>query len=130
MAVKLEISRQSRILLNLILAGLFPLAIPLLGYSALESETTRVPSFEVVSLRPNNSGAESMQWNFNQSDFTARNITVRKLISIAYNINSDNEVVGLPRWADSARLDVEAKLSDEAAAPFQKLNPQQQWKEI
>jgi len=115
---------------SLLLAGVCFYADAGSGQDMAPNGAMKTPAFEVTSLRPNNSGSESMQWNFSQNGFTARNITVQKLISIAYDINYANEVVGLPRWTDSARLDVEAKMSEEAAAPFRKLNAQQQWKEI
>jgi uncharacterized protein (TIGR03435 family) len=118
------------VMCSFLLAGVCFYAVAGAGQDMAPNGAMKTPAFEVVSLRPNKSGSESMQWNFNQNGFTARNITVQKLVSIAYDINYANEVVGLPRWTDSARLDVEAKMSEEAAAPFQKLNAQRQWKEI
>jgi uncharacterized protein (TIGR03435 family) len=117
-------------MLNLLVVGLWALPMPAPGQDLTSNEAMKPPSFAVVSLKPNNSGNEAMKWNFNGDGYTAENITIRQLILSAYNLTFQNEVSGLPRWTESARFDIEAKMDEEAVTAFQKLNPQEQWKRI
>jgi uncharacterized protein (TIGR03435 family) len=107
------------------------LADPAQTTSPAETEpAAKGPAFEVVSVRQNKSGDSKMAWWPTANGFEARNISVRQLIVCAYDLRFSNEVAGLPPWTDTERFDVDAKMDEDAAARFQKLNPQQQWKQI
>ncbi|MGA1982821.1 MAG: TIGR03435 family protein [Acidobacteriaceae bacterium] len=116
--------------LSLLLAGLWALTAPVSGQELRSNEAVKAPAFAVVSLNPNHSGNEVMKWNFNDDGYLAENITIRQLILTAYSLNFQNEVSGLPRWTDSDRFDIQAKMDEDTATAFQKLNPQDRWKQI
>lgn len=68
------------------------------------------PAFEVVSVKQNPTFTGQMQGIGSPSPgtFRARNIPLRFLCRVAYNINSFN-ILGGPDWTDSAGFDIEAK---------------------
>jgi len=66
------------------------------------------PSFEVISIKPSRSSDARMAFNMQTPGrFSAVNVTVRRLIEVAYNIK-DFQLTGGPRWIGSDRFDVEA----------------------
>ncbi|HUZ93564.1 MAG TPA: TIGR03435 family protein [Edaphobacter sp.] len=78
------------------------------------------PSFDVATIKPNNSGASQMQGlTIRGRDFATRNSSLVDLISFAYNVQA-KQIVGGPAWMDSDRYDI-------AAVPVQEgvPNPQQ-----
>jgi uncharacterized protein (TIGR03435 family) len=115
--------------------AIVPLAIALSSPAqatspAVPEPAAKGPAFEVVSVRLNKSGDSKMAWWPTAIGFESRNISLRQLVVCAYDLRFSNEVAGLPPWTDTERFDVNAKMDEDAAAPFQKLNPQQQWKQI
>src|SRR5881296_2179847 len=74
------------------------------------------PSFEVVSVKPNNSGSGSSSTNTNQGRFLATNVTVKTLMMQAYRLQ-DFQIIGGPNWISSDRFDIEAK-PEEGAIPL------------
>lgn len=68
------------------------------------------PAFEVASVKQNPTFTGQMQGIGSPSPgtFSARNIPLRFLCRVAYNINSFN-ILGGPDWTDSAGFDIEAK---------------------
>ena len=64
-------------------------------------------SFELTSVKPNNSGSESSNRNQNQPNgsFTAINATLRPFIARAYEIQV-SQVTGGPSWIDFDRFDI------------------------
>lgn len=78
------------------------------------------PSFDVATIKPNDSGASQMQaLTVRGRNFATRNSSLVDLICFAYNIQS-KQIVGGPSWMDSDRYDI-------AAVPVQEgiPNPQQ-----
>jgi uncharacterized protein (TIGR03435 family) len=66
------------------------------------------PTFEVASIRPNNSGENEMRFNYMAGRFTATNVTLRMLVRAAYNVQ-DSQVVGGPKWVTFDRFNILAK---------------------
>jgi uncharacterized protein (TIGR03435 family) len=57
--------------------------------------------------------------------FVCQNIPLRTLLTIAFNSRTNNDqLAGLPSWADSVRVDITAKLAEGAAAPALAIDPQ------
>ncbi|HEV2576556.1 MAG TPA: TIGR03435 family protein [Acidobacteriaceae bacterium] len=78
------------------------------------SQTTAaapLPIFDVVSIRENKSGSGIMMVRPTDTGFSATNTTLSTLVANAFDIRSDL-ISGLPSWADSARFDVNAKVTD------------------
>ena len=70
--------------------------------------TSQAPTFEVVSVKPNTSGAGPLSLRSRpDGGFTATNISLGILLGQAFP-QSTQDMVGLPNWAPAARFDVNA----------------------
>jgi uncharacterized protein (TIGR03435 family) len=75
--------------------------------------------FEVASIKPMDPSAVPAIMGVRMQPggrFIAQGISVRMLVSRAFNANSSDQVVGLPKWADTDRYDVNAKVPAEGAS--------------
>jgi uncharacterized protein (TIGR03435 family) len=79
-------------------------ALPLLP----QGSGTDKPSFEVASIKPNNSGDNRVMFRGNGGRFTIIGATARMLIQQAYRVR-DFQLSGGPGWIGSDRFDIEAK---------------------
>ena len=78
------------------------------------------PSFDVATIKPNNSGAPSMQGlTVRGRNFATRNSSLGDLISFAYQVQA-KQVVGAPEWTNTDRYDI-AAVPDQEGVP----NPEQ-----
>jgi uncharacterized protein (TIGR03435 family) len=78
------------------------------------------PSFDVATIKPNDSGATSMQGLFiNGRNFITRASSLEDLISFAYDVQA-KQIVGAPDWINKDRYDI-AAVPDQEGAP----NPKQ-----
>jgi uncharacterized protein (TIGR03435 family) len=78
--------------------------------------------FEVASVRPATED-NSHNVNSDRGSFRAHNITLKRLIKIAYfmDIGEDNgEVFGGPKWVDTDGYDINAKIPDEFSHRYQR----------
>src|SRR6185295_9551213 len=72
-------------------------------------------TFDVVSIKPNNSGEGSWPIRELTRRFSVLNIQLRTLIGFAYGDPNNlfnyatTEITGLPEWTNTARYDVEAQ---------------------
>ena len=67
------------------------------------------PSFEVASVKPNNSGATSSSTQTRPGGrFTATNVPVRTLLREAYHLQ-DSQLIDAPDWTRAERFDIAAK---------------------
>ncbi|MGD0478882.1 MAG: TIGR03435 family protein [Terracidiphilus sp.] len=74
------------------------------------------PSFEVATIKPNNSGASQMQALVIQGrKFLTRASSLDDLLSFAYNVQV-KQIVNSPAWTSSDRYDIEA-LPDAEGVP-------------
>jgi uncharacterized protein (TIGR03435 family) len=65
-------------------------------------------TFEVASIKPNNSGDNGVFFTYLGGRFTATNATLRILIRSAYGVQ-DSQIVGGPKWMNSDRFNILAK---------------------
>jgi uncharacterized protein (TIGR03435 family) len=66
------------------------------------------PSFEVATIKPNNSGGSSMQrLTVNGRDFDTVNSSLGDLIQFGFGVQS-KQIVGAPDWLDKDRFDIHA----------------------
>ena len=66
------------------------------------------PSFDVATIKPNDSGATSLQGlGFGGRNFVARNASLVDLICFALEVQK-KQIVGAPDWADRDRYDISA----------------------
>jgi hypothetical protein len=69
-----------------------------------------LPDFEAVSIRMHTAAdSESSTAVFPGGRLTAVNLTVRKMLRNAFGVE-DYQISGAPRWVDSAKYDIEAKM--------------------
>src|SRR5262249_6099450 len=80
-------------------------AVPLLS----QTPTGQKPSFEVVSVKPNNSRSYSGGTATTDHSVSARNVTLKSLIQSAYRVQGF-QITGGPDWMNSDKFDVEAKM--------------------
>lgn len=74
------------------------------------------PTFDVATIKPNNTGATSMQGlTVNGRNFQTRASSLGDLICFAYNVQA-KQIVGGPDWLNSDRFDV-AAVPDKEGAP-------------
>jgi len=80
--------------------------------------SAQAPAFEVASIKPNTS-TDFRSINYHMlpgGRFTATNLPVRLLVSLAYNvpINPSERISGLPDWTLEDRYDIEARAPEGA----------------
>jgi uncharacterized protein (TIGR03435 family) len=79
------------------------------------------PSFDVATIKPNDSGAtRMMQLTLNGRNFRTRASSVGDLISFAYEVQM-KQIVGAPEWLNKDRYDIDAVPDQEGAASPQQL---------
>ncbi len=103
------------------------------GSTQAQDETSkRAPavadfSFDAVTIKLDDSGKVS--WRNTPDGFLASGTLVTSLIQTAYGLTMQDQIVGLPGWANSERLDVQAKMDADTAAALGKLAPMDQWQQ-
>jgi bla regulator protein blaR1 len=101
-------------------AAFAPVTIGLLIASPIHSQlATGRPQFETASVKPSNSEDRRPLFNIKPELFRASNVTVNRLIQVAYGIESF-QVAGGPAWVGSDLFDITAK--PEAPAKPDQLN--------
>src|SRR5262249_11315206 len=89
--------------------------------------------FEVVSIKPNRSGAEASETNTSPGRLSLSNVTPLSLIFRAFGVQA-SQVVGAPNWLSSDRYDVVAVtggpdvLNDKDRHPFIQAMLAERWK--
>jgi uncharacterized protein (TIGR03435 family) len=66
-------------------------------------------AFEVVSVKPNNTGNSGWSISYTADSLRATNATLSALIQSAHGILLDDRLVGGPSWVRTTRFDVNAK---------------------
>src|SRR3984957_7657910 len=120
--------------LLLIAAALIAVAAPILfGFlhatptraaSQAGNTSTKLPAFEVASIKPNKSGEPNVSLMFTPNGFDATNAPVREVIQLAYQVQ-EYQVSGGPSWINSDRYDIEAKVDSSAAEQLRQLDMDQ-----
>jgi bla regulator protein BlaR1 len=93
-----------------------------------------MPSFEVASIRPsgpdNHGPSHGTNIGIERDSFVATNITIEKLIELAYGASSEDQVKGAPGWLKADKYDVKAKIDESHTSenlPDDKRMEQVQW---
>jgi len=79
-----------------------------------------LPRFEVVSIRPNKS-ARTGNISFLTNGYQGENVSLPQLISSAYGLEQQYQLIGLPGWAKSAHYDIAARVSESDISAMRKL---------
>lgn len=75
------------------------------------------PAFEVVSIKPNNSGSEGASMGPRGSRLVGTNVTLKTLLLFAWAPLLDNQILNAPDWAKTDHYDVEAKPAGDGPLP-------------
>lgn len=83
------------------------------------ASTAAGPIFESVSIKPDVTAENGMfrtqiSFSLNDGSFTARGITLEKLIQMAYRLQ-DSQLSGGPDWLKTQKFDIDAKLTPSVA---------------
>jgi uncharacterized protein (TIGR03435 family) len=81
-----------------------------------------MPTYDAVSIKPNKAGDGRVMVNQGQDRYAGTNVTLKQLLRYAYNLTTDEQISGLPGWAESDHWDVEAKLDAETVAVQKKMS--------
>jgi bla regulator protein BlaR1 len=80
-----------------------------------------LPAFEVATIKPSSSNDTRVGLLMSQNMFTTTNISTQELIKFAFNLRSNDQIVGAPTWVASKPFDIEAKEDEALVAALQKL---------
>jgi len=86
-----------------------------------------LPSFEVVSIKPNHSGQPHGMFAFRPGRFTATCVPLRALMAYAYHVRGF-QIYGGPSWVSSETFDIEAKEPEALGEEIRKLPPDERFK--
>ena len=79
------------------------------------------PSFDVATIKPNNSGASSIQGlTLRGRNFATVNASLGDLMGFAYEVQS-KQILGAPEWSDKDRYDIAAVPDQEGQPNVQQL---------
>src|ERR1700679_3939856 len=80
------------------------------------------PTFEVASIRPEESGGAShyVKIGFEQDGYAATGATLQLLLQEAYGIDDDRQIIGAPAWVGSQSYTIEARIDDATADELSK----------
>jgi uncharacterized protein (TIGR03435 family) len=73
-------------------------------------------TFDAVSIKPNKSGSGRTSVHTSNDRFQATNISLKELIRDAYDVQTLDQVIGLPSSINSVNFDIEAKVDAETLA--------------
>ncbi len=127
---KLDFARKALLTLAALLAIAVPITFGLLNatpsraQSQAASASLPAPVYSSVSIKPSEPAAgelyrAKMMVNLSDGSFTARDITLQRLIQLAYHIQ-DSLLVGGPDWVNTAKFDINAKLDPSVVAAMHK----------
>ncbi|HEV2135592.1 MAG TPA: TIGR03435 family protein [Terracidiphilus sp.] len=87
------------------------------------AETHAVPpQFEVAAIKPARPGDGDHNWDDTADRVSIENYTLRRLISVAYGLKSELQVIGGPKWIDRQAFDLVAKINDADVATMRKMD--------
>jgi uncharacterized protein (TIGR03435 family) len=74
------------------------------------------PEFEVADIKPTMPGVTQQNARIQNGRVDVQAFPLKQLVTLAWDINSDDLIAGTPKWMDSARFDILAKVSADGAA--------------
>lgn len=95
---------------------------------APKDAAAQAQAFEVVSIKPDKSDHRGASMQSLPDGFRWTNFPVASLIHNAYGTFMDNQIEGLPSWAQSEPYDIEAKVDAKTAESWKDLSYKERWK--
>jgi uncharacterized protein (TIGR03435 family) len=98
-----------------------------IAQAAGELSNALSPTFEVVSIRPDESGGmlQTVKTEFKPDGYAATGVTLPLLLQEAYGINDDRQIVGSPAWLRAKSYTVDARIDGATADKLSKLSDEQ-----
>jgi uncharacterized protein (TIGR03435 family) len=86
-----------------------------------DNPPSKLLTWDVVSIKPHKQldNSSTMQWTLDGIDF--HNTTLNALFLNAFDVRSENQVVGYPAWVSSEHFDIQAKMDAETADMYHRL---------
>jgi uncharacterized protein (TIGR03435 family) len=84
----------------------------------------KVPAYDVVSIKPDKTDSGRVSIHIDDGNFDASNVSLKMMILGAWGLK-DAQVINLPKWADSMRFDIKAKIIDPDKKALAALTPEQ-----
>jgi uncharacterized protein (TIGR03435 family) len=114
----------------LVAAWLFLAGPAAVGQSATApASDTKPRTFDVVSIKPNNSGVQHGSWGLSLNRFSVKNMPLAQIILESYlgGYPSTDRLKGAPGWVMSEPYDLTAKVDDATADEWRGLKQAQQF---
>jgi uncharacterized protein (TIGR03435 family) len=83
----------------------------------LYAQQTSEPQFDVVSIKPSAAVEPGGRNALDPGAYVGINVTLRRLIALAYQPLPNAQIVGGPEWMNNARFDVQAKFTGTPTRP-------------
>jgi uncharacterized protein (TIGR03435 family) len=94
----------------------------MLAASACNGQTNTAPvQFDVVSVKMHSPDNQGGRTQLTPDGVRISNLPLQDFIHEAYDVVLNDQVVGIPLWANSERFDIEAKVASADVAAFKKL---------
>ena len=86
------------------------------AYAQAPLAETKTYTYEVASIKPNETGSGHTGIHRNPDRFSATNVPLKTLILMAYGLKTEDQIAAMPGWGSSAHFDIEAKVDAETTA--------------
>ncbi len=88
---------------------------------AQQAAAPSLPSYAVISIKPNNSGSTSSTIRRLPDGIHMENVSIGDLVRFAYNLNFDGQMINLPAWAAEADFDIDVRVDTADIEKFKAL---------
>ena len=95
-------------------------AVMICALTAAPGVRAQAPVFDIVTIKPHAPGDGNVSVRARPGNYEATNLALKRLIADAYGVR-DFLISGLPSWAESARYDIQAKVSEPDVPALQKM---------
>lgn len=85
---------------------------------------TKLPPFDVISVKTNNSAAHQSMINFTPDGIRVSNMPIEFILRDGFGVNGD-QLINAPGWAKSVAYDIEAKVAPDDVPALKNLNREQ-----
>ncbi|HEV2322629.1 MAG TPA: M56 family metallopeptidase [Terracidiphilus sp.] len=134
-AQELDLSRRLMLGVFAFAALAAPFAVGLMHSARIRAQLVKargsLPSFEVATIKPSHFLTNNNFFNIGirPAEFTTQNLSLARLLRVAYSVKSDSQIQNLPRWADTERFEIDARIPDAEVAKMGNLSPDQRFEE-
>ncbi len=100
------------------------------GFGQPPVPATDAPAFDVASVKPSSPDSRGQSMLMSQGKFATENEPLMGLIKFAYNLKSDDQLLGAPGWVASKGFDIDAKEDAAFVEAAKTLPPEQRIAQI